>query len=187
MKLSDLPEHLRAQAERQLARRPAQPVRAQPAETPRDAQKRPATPSAPSTRNLAPYRHGTRHRPSVRPFGAGMNKTEAAYQREILRGKGRYEPMTFHLLGGCRYTPDFLTIDDGIPTFHEVKGSYRLESEGRAWTAFNSAAAQYPFFRWIWAVRGKKRGAWSVKRRIDPADPSFDKIAESGDFANDLP
>ena len=184
MKLSDLPEHLRAQAERQLARRPlpAQPVRAHPAETPRDAQKRPATPSAPSPRNLAPYRHGTRHRPSVRPFGAGMNKTEAAYQREILHGKGRYEPMTFHLLGGRRYTPDFLPIVDGIPTYHEVKGSYRLESEGRAWTAFNSAAAQYPFFRWIWAVRGKKRGAWSVKRRIDPAAESgFDTSAGSGD------
>lgn len=104
----------------------------------------------------------------MRAFGKGMNKTEAAYQREVLGGVGRYEPMTFHLLGGCRYTPDFLTIDDGVPTFHEVKGSYRLESEGRAWTAFNSAAAQYPFFRWVWAIKGKKRGEWTVKRRIDP-------------------
>ena len=179
MKLSDLPEHLRAQAERQLARRPAQPVRAPVAEMPQNAQERPSPPAAPSARNLAHYRHKTRSRPPTRPFGTGMNKTEEAYQREILHGKGRYEPMTFHLLGGCRYTPDFLTIDDGIPTFHEVKGSYRLESEGRAWTAFNSAAAQYPFFRWIWAVKGKKRGAWSVKRRIEPA---FDQTAESGDY-----
>ena len=84
MKLSDLPPRLREQAERQLARRPAQPVPATPPpETPRDAQKRPSKPSAPTARNLAPYRHGTRHRPSVRPFGAGMNKTEAAYQREV--------------------------------------------------------------------------------------------------------
>ena len=104
----------------------------------------------------------------MRPFGKGMNKTEAAYLREVLDGTGRFEPMTFHLLGGCRYTPDFLTIDDGVPTFHEVKGSYRLESEGRAWTAFNSAAAQYPFFRWVWAIKGKRRGEWTVKRRIDP-------------------
>ena len=110
-----------------------------------------------------------------------MNKTEAAYQSEILHGRGRYEPVTFHLLGGCRYTPDFLTIDDGIPTFHEVKGSYRLDSEGRAWTAFNSAAAQYPFFRWIWAVKDKKRGAWSVKRRIEPtAETPIDKSSDLG-------
>lgn len=185
MKLSDLPPHLREQAERQLARRPAahpalpaQPVRAPVAEMPLDAQKRPSTPAAPLPRNLAHYRHGMRSRPPLRPFGAGMNKTEQAYQREILHGKGRYEPITFHLLGGCRYTPDFLTIDDGVPTFHEVKGSYRLESEGRAWTAFNSAAAQYPFFRWVWAVKGKKHG-WSVKRRVEPG--TFDARADIED------
>ena len=182
MKLTDLPPHLRIQAERQLAPRnpaPAAPIRP---ETPQNARKRPFQPAEPSARNLVPYRHGTRHRPPLRPFGKGMNKTESAYQREILHGKGRYEPVTFHLLGGCRYTPDFMTIDDGVPTFHEVKGSYRLESEGRAWTAFNSAAAQYPFFRWLWAVKGKKRGAWSVKRRIEPsAEGAVDIAADAGD------
>lgn len=160
MKLSDLPPHLRTQAERQLAPHSGK--------TPQTAQKRLSKPAELVPRNLMPYRHGTRLRPPLRPFGKGMNKTEAAYQREVLHGKGRYEPITFHLLGGCRYTPDFLTIDDGVPTFHEVKGSYRLESEARAWTAFNSAAAQYPFFRWVWAVKGKRQGEWSVKRRIDP-------------------
>ena len=173
MKLTDLPPHLRAQAERQLAPHNAKP--------PQNAQERPSKPAEHPARNLVPYRHGTRLRPPMRPFGKGMNKTESAYQREILHGKGRYEPMTFHLLGGCRYTPDFMTLDDGIPTFHEVKGSYRLESEGRAWTAFNSAAAQYPFFRWIWAVKGKKRGAWSVKRRIEPtAETPIDKSPDLG-------
>lgn len=177
MKLTDLPPHLRAQAERQLAPRNAK--------TPQNAQERPSKPAEPPRGILAPYRHGTRLRPPLRPFGKGMNKTEAAYQREILHGKGRYEPMAFHLLGGCRYTPDFLTLDDGVPTFHEVKGSYRLESEGRAWTAFNSAAAQYPFFRWIWAVAGKKRGTWSVKRRIEPdagnaAEPTIDNHPDFG-------
>ena len=182
MRLSDLPEHLRIQAERQLAARRPAPAAPVAAGTPQNAPERPSKPAAPSARNLVPYRHGARSRPPLRPFGAGMNKTEQAYQREILHGKGRYEPMTFHLLGGCRYTPDFLTIDDGIPTFHEVKGSYRLESEGRAWTAFNSAAAQYPFFRWIWAVKGKKRGAWSVKRRIEPAaETAFDMATDGGD------
>lgn len=175
MKLSDLPPHLRAQAERQLAAR-------LPVPAPQNAPERPSKPAAHPARNLAPYRHGTRQKPPLRPFGNGMNKTESAYQREILHGKGRYEPMTFHLLGGCRYTPDFLTLDDGVPTFHEVKGSYRLESEGRAWTAFNSAAAQYPFFRWVWAVKGKKRGSWSVKRRIEPtAETALDIPSDGGD------
>lgn len=173
MRLADLPPRLRAQAERQLATRRAK--------APQNAQERPSEPAGHPARNLVSYRHGTRLRPPLRPFGKGMNKTESAYQREILHGKGRYEPVTFHLLGGCRYTPDFLTIDDGIPTFHEVKGSYRLESEGRAWTAFTSAAAQYPFFRWVWAVKGKKRGAWSVKRRIEPtAETPIDKSSDLG-------
>ena len=180
MRLSDLPEHLRVQAERQLERRNPPPPAPSKPETPQNAPEAASAPAAHHAHNLAPYRHGTRHKPPLRPFGTGMNKTELAYQREILHGKGRYEPVTFHLLGGCRYTPDFLTIDDGIPTFHEVKGSYRLESEGRAWTAFNSAAAQYPFFRWIWAVKGKKRGAWSVKRRIEPTSETALDIASDG-------
>ena len=182
MRLSDLPPRLREQAERQLApRKPAASAPSRP-ETPQDARERPSGPAAPAGRNLAPYRHGTRRRPPLRPSGAGMNETEAAYQREILHGRGRYEPVTFHLLGGCRYTPDFMPIDDGVPTFHEVKGSYRLGSEGRAWTAFSSAAAQFPFFRWLWAVRGGKRGAWSVKRRVGPSEGgALDIPADGGD------
>ncbi len=173
-RLDDLPPRLRAQAERQLAPRDVK--------APQDAQERPSEPAAHPACSLAPYRHGTRRSPPLRPFGKGMNKTEAAYQREVLRGMGRYEPMAFRLLGGCRYTPDFMTVDDGIPTFHEVKGSYRLESEGRAWTAFCSAAAQYPFFRWIWAVKGKRRGEWSVKRRIEPtAETTIDSQPDFGE------
>lgn len=183
MRLSDLPPRLREQAERQLApRKPAPPAPPRP-EAPQAARERPARPRAPSPATLlAPYRHGTRRKPPLRPSGAGMNETEAAYQREILHGRGRYEPVTFRLLGGCRYTPDFMTIDDGVPTFHEVKGSYRLGSEGRAWTAFNSAAAQFPFFRWIWAARGGKRGAWSVKRRVEPSEEAaLDIQPDTGD------
>ncbi len=106
----------------------------------------------------------------LRGWDGRQTETERRYNAEVLGGAGRFEPVTFRLLGGCRYTPDFMTIDDGVPTFHEVKGSYRLGSEGRAWTAFCSAAAQFPFFRWIWAARGGKRGAWSVKRRVEPSE-----------------
>lgn len=182
MRLCDLPPHLRTQAERQLF--PAKPAAA-PAQAPAPApQKRPDKPAASKTGNLAPYKPQTRQKPPLRPFGSCPNQTEAAYNREVLHGKGRFEPVTFHLLGGSRYTPDFLTIDEGVLTFHEVKGSYRLESEGRAWTAFNSAAAQYPFFRWVWAVRAKRKSdGWTVKRLIKPIDIS----ADLGDTRHVLP
>ena len=44
-----------------------------------------------------------------------------------------------------------MTVDDGVVTFHEVKGSYRLGSQGRAYTAFHEAAAYYPMWRFVWA------------------------------------
>lgn len=182
MRLADLPPHLRVQAERQLAAPAGKPAKpASPPERPETGRERPQAPAECSGRTLTPYSAATRHAPPTRRFGGGMNKTEAAYNAEALGGAGRYEPVTFHLLGGCRYTPDFMTIDDGVPTFHEVKGSYRLESEGRAWTAFTSAAAQYPFFRWVWAAR-TKGGGWSVKRLIEPG-PAFDDPPDGGENA----
>ena len=39
----------------------------------------------------------------------------------------------------------------GRVTFHEVEGSYRLGSQGRAFTAFHEAAAYYPMWRFVWA------------------------------------
>ena len=80
-----------------------------------------------------------------------QTKTEQKYNRECLGGRGRFEPVALHLPGGGRYTPDFMTIDDGVVTFHEVKGSYRLGSQGRAYTAFHEAAAYYPMWRFVWA------------------------------------
>ena len=80
-----------------------------------------------------------------------QTKTEEKYNRECLAGRGRFEAVTLHLPGGGRYTPDFMTVDDGVVTFHEVKGSYRLGSQGRAYTAFHDAAAYYPMWRFVWA------------------------------------
>ena len=88
------------------------------------------------------------------PFRAAegkQSKTEQKYNREVLGGVGRFEAVTLHLPGGGRYTPDFMTVDDGVITFHEVKGSYRLGSQGRAYTAFHDAAAYYPMWRFVWA------------------------------------
>jgi hypothetical protein len=83
-----------------------------------------------------------------------QNKTELEYNRRYLKGEGLYETVTFHLPGGSRYTPDYLTVDtQGRITLHEVKGSYRLHSHGRARTAFKECAAAFRMFGWVWATR----------------------------------
>ena len=98
------------------------------------------------------------------PIRRGPNKTEAEYNRLYLRGKGIYEAVTLRLPGGSRYTPDWVVMGDGWKVeLHEVKGSYRFGSHGRAATAFREAVAAFPCFAFVWAVRGKG-GVWSVKR-----------------------
>ena len=109
---------------------------------------------APPERVLEPSPYSPRESASVPFRAAGGNwqtKTEQKYNRECLGGRGRFEAVALHLPGGGRYTPDFMTIDDGVVTFHEVKGSYRLGSQGRAYTAFHEAAAFFPMWRFVWA------------------------------------
>jgi len=92
-----------------------------------------------------------------------QNKTEQEYNRRYLDSKGLYEAVTFHLAGGSRYTPDYLTADpQGRITLHEVKGSYRLHSHGRARTAFRECAAAFPMFGWVWATR-KASGDYQIE------------------------
>ena len=92
------------------------------------------------------------------------NKTEAEYNRRYLGGAGKYESVTLRLPGGSRYTPDWQSVAaDGSVTFHEVKGSYRFGSHGRAATAFRECAAAFPEFDFTWAVR-QADGSWSVKK-----------------------
>ena len=90
------------------------------------------------------------------------NKTEADYNRRHLNGHGIYEAVTLRLPGGSRYTPDYMTVDqDGRVTLHEVKGSYRLHSQGRAMTAFRECAAFFKMFGFVWAAR-QKDGTYQV-------------------------
>ena len=53
-----------------------------------------------------------------------------------------------------------------VTVFYEVKGSFRLGSEGRAHTAFYEAASQFPWCRFVWAVL-RKGGKWDLKT-LDP-------------------
>jgi hypothetical protein len=92
------------------------------------------------------------------------NKTEAEYNRRYLGGAGKYEAVSLRLPGGSRYTPDWQSVGaDGRVTFHEVKGSYRFGSHGRAATAFRECVAAFPEFNFVWAVRNAD-GSWSLKQ-----------------------
>ena len=92
------------------------------------------------------------------------NKTEAEYNRRYLGGLGKYESVSLRLPGGSRYTPDWQSVAaDGRVTFHEVKGSYRFGSHGRAATAFRECAAAFPEFNFVWAVRSAD-GSWMLKK-----------------------
>lgn len=161
-RLQDLPEHLRVQAEAQLAPRPRRGGETSyPAKkSPPPAQKDPS-----ETVSLVPYSPSASVSPPARLDRGSPNKTELDYNTSVLHGLGRFEPVVFRLPGG-NYTPDWMTIDDGIPTFHEVKGSYRFGSESRAHLAFLSAAAAFPFFRFVWAQK-QKGGKWITKLALN--------------------
>jgi len=105
-----------------------------------------------------------RNRGAVEAGRRAPNKTESEYNRLHLLGKGRYEAITLRLPGGSRYTPDWVLIgDEGAVELHEVKGSYRFGSHGRALTAFREAVAAFPCFSFFWATRSTA-GDWSIKR-----------------------
>jgi len=100
-------------------------------------------------------------KPQARREPHGPNKTEERFNREVLGGRGRFEAITFKMAGQSKYTPDFvLTEPDGHIGCYEVKGSYRLPSEGRALTAFRECRAwaeeRFPgAFRFRWFRRSK--------------------------------
>lgn len=130
-----------------------------PSPLPEDEPKTPAP--------MAPYSPSSSIPVPLRPaHDSKQSKTEVRYNQEVLGGNGRFEAVCLYLPGGGRYTPDFMTIDDGVVTFHEVKGSYRLGSQGRAHTAFHEAAAYFPMWRFVWAHWTGK--AWDIKT-VEPS------------------
>lgn len=149
------PEMLDEYRKRMAGLRPQKPEKAAatPKATPRahTREKSATGPSVAATRPMTPYSPSESVAVPLRAAGGKMTQTESRYNRDVLGGKGRFEAVALKLPGGGRYTPDFMTIDDGQVTFHEVKGSYRLGSQGRAFTAFHDAAAYYPMWRFVWA------------------------------------
>jgi hypothetical protein len=149
VKIEDLPQHLQAQVRAQLAGdartmapegRRCLPVLAPLSE-----------PVQPPDRGAVVKRHRT------------PNKTEVDYQRHYLRGMdARYEGLTFRMANGHRYTPDWVVFLDGRPVAcHECKGGYALHSQQRARLAFDQVRVEFPWLKWIWAV--KTSDGWKVE------------------------
>lgn len=148
LRLEDLPPSVRAQAERQIAEQDAARARLFAPKAPGQGQHQATAPEA-RRRSVAAKRE--------------PNKTEDDYNRRMLGGAGRYEALTLRLPGGSRYTPDWVSVEGGLVVLHEVKGAYRLHSQGRALTAWKEAVAAFPEFGFVWAVKGKD-GNWEVTR-----------------------
>ena len=97
-----------------------------------------------------------------------MNKTEAAYARELelRRASGdvlwyRFEGIKLRLADSTFYTPDFaVMLATGELEMHEIKGHW----EDDARVKIKVAADQYPFRFVALRVRAKKDGGgWSVE------------------------
>ena len=164
------PSHGENSPSKPLAVSPSKPTtRQNPSKTPSAASGHSNAPNRPSRVSLAPYRPQSIAKPPYRDSRGTPNRTEERYNRQVLCGAGRYEPITFRMPGG-NYTPDWMTMDDGVPTFHEVKGAYRFASQSRAVLGFKSAAAAFPFFNFVWATLGKG-GTWDVRKAESVSDP----------------
>lgn len=88
-----------------------------------------------------------------------QTETEKRFNAEMLNGHGVFEPITFNLRNGHKYTPDFMDV---LPTtFYEVKGDYKLPSYQRARLAFDQCVIEFPMFKFLWAEL--KEGKWCVK------------------------
>lgn len=120
-----------------------------------NAQERPATPSAGETDKVNGRRSPIRVKARRMP-----NQTEERFNRDHLGGRGIYEGVTFNCPGG-RYTPDWVTWENGLMFCYEIKGAHAFHSQGRASYAFKDCVARYPAVEFFWA-KLEKDWTWTV-------------------------
>lgn len=109
--------------------------------------------SRPSNQHLLRHDPNAASAQSRQKPGKGPNKNEARYALHRLRGlDARYEPLTFRMRNGHRFTPDWVIFVGGLPSVCiEVKGNYKLHSQRSARLAFDQCRAEFPGLKWIWA------------------------------------
>ena len=96
--------------------------------------------------------------------GGHMNKTEHAYagRLEVLKRAGeihdwRFAAVTLVLGPDCRYTPDFLVVENsGLVAFHEIKGFWRDDAKVK----IRLAAKLFPWMTFT-AFRRDKVTGWA--------------------------
>lgn len=97
-----------------------------------------------------------------------MNKTEAAYERDLRDAQTlgdilwyRFEGLKLRLADNTFYTPDFAVMSsDGVMECHEVKGFWRDDARAK----IKIAAEMYPFrFKAVKAEAKKRGGGWKVE------------------------
>jgi hypothetical protein len=94
----------------------------------------------------------------------GMNKTEERYSwiLEAMKKAGEierwlFEPITFTLAKGSSYKPDFMVTCKDHVEFHEIKGSFNLDSTG--YTKFKICRDKFPEYRFrLFKWQGKAKG-----------------------------
>lgn len=86
-----------------------------------------------------------------------LNKTEAEFLVKLRADKWPWigvQAMKLRLASNkCTYTPDFITVDDGVIVAWEVKGFWRDDARVK----IKVAAKEYPFIRFV-AVTKTKSG-----------------------------
>ena len=97
-----------------------------------------------------------------------MNKTEAAYERDLRDALNlgdilwfRFEGLKLRLADNTFYTPDFAVLAaDRVMECHEVKGFWRDDARAK----IKIAAEMYPFrFKAIQARAKRDGGGWAVE------------------------
>ena len=135
--LDQLPEHLRAQAAAKLA-----------------AGARQGAPQATGATSIPSKRKTRADAPHAPDPWLGASKTEREFWKTVLECRHRfsdvYEPVRLRLAPGTFYTPDFVYEENGKVYAIEVKGSFRLGSASRAYTAFMTARDKYPWMEFEW-------------------------------------
>ena len=137
-RLEDLPENVRTQAAAKLA-----------ADGPRSASKASGATSVPKTRKTRP------RAPYAPDKWLGASKTERRFYEMFFATSFRfqdvYETVRLRIAPGTFYTPDFVyqKRDGGVCAI-EVKGSFRLGSASRAYTAFMCARDKFPWIEFQW-------------------------------------
>jgi hypothetical protein len=126
--------------------------------------------TASAARVNAPVAFGAQHRFRALgrlPVGA-MNKTEAAYERDLRDAQSLgdiqwylFEGFKLRLADNCFYTPDFIVMArDNVMECHEVKGFWTDDARVK----IKVAAARFPFrFKAVQALPKKAGGGWKVE------------------------